>query len=173
MEPLTPGAGPESVEPDDSSASPTWAELTALPPKAPGTGINLLGLTIVVGGLIIVALLAGLVFVMRSEQGKVMFTTTDPNGGNSCVVTNQVTTISQGTHAWMVAVFTSPIGDQTITVQVTKNNVYVWSYTWPIETARGGNCTWGPDMATYEPGRWTFAFSRDGKVEESGTLTIN
>jgi hypothetical protein len=159
---------------DAAALSPTWAELTALPPShRSGPRIGGATLIVMLGGLAILAVLAGILFMYGSEKGQVMFTTIDPNGGNGCVVTNRVTAIDRGTHAWMVVVFKSPVGKDQMSVQFRQNGVYLGAYTWPVEEEfEKAGCTWGEDLATYEPGDWTFTILRNGKVEEEGTLTI-
>jgi hypothetical protein len=171
------GASVEPFEPSSrveaGSGSPTWAELTAVPPsRGSGPRIGVFGLVFLVGILAIFAVVATIFITFNNQRGQVLFTTVDPNGGNSCVVTSKVTTISAGTHAWMVAVFKSPVKDEQITVEARRDGVYVWSYTWPVEVVRGGNCTWGEDLASYPAGTWTFTFTRNGALEERGTITI-
>ena len=160
------------IEPGTPTDTPSWAEITALPPRRRGPRIGIVGLIAIVGAFAILALLAGLLLLLRSEQGQVMFTTTDPNGGNSCVVTNRVSTVNAGTHAWMVVMFNAPMDDKPLTVDIVHDGMWVFSYTWPVEQSKGRQCTWGEDMAADTPGTWTYTFTRDGKTEASGTLTI-
>ena len=162
------------AEAEAAAPSPTWAELTALPPSSrSGPRIGGFSLIFMLGALAIVAVVAGLLFTFASERGQVMFTTTDPNGGNACIVTNKVTAIDRGTHAWVVVVFKRPVGQDHMSIQFRQNGAYVWAYTWPSsEKAEQGSCTWGEDLATYDPGTWTFTVLRNGTVEEEGTITI-
>ena len=162
------------AEAEAVAPSPTWAELTALPPSSrSGPRIGGFSLIFMLGALAIVAVVAGILFTFASERGQVMFTTTDPNGGNSCIVTNRVTAIDRGTHAWMVVVFKRPVGKDQMSVQFRQNGVYMGGYTWPSsEETEQGSCTWGEDLATYDPGAWTFTVLRNETVEEEGTITI-
>jgi hypothetical protein len=126
----------------------------------------------IAGAAAVVAVFVAIVLIVRSEQGQVMFTTTDPNGGNSCVVLDRVSSVNAGTHSWMVAMLQQPLDDQPLTVYVTHDGAWSWSYTWPVDQSKGRQCTWGYDMATYAPGTWTFTFTHAGKTEATGTLII-
>lgn len=180
----TPGAGwdsaaanasdrPESaLEQGTPGDARSWAEITAVPPRRRSPRVGAFGLIAIVGVLAIVAASTALLLVLRSEQGQVMFTTTDPNGGNSCVVIDRVSTVEAGRHVWMVVMFMEPMDDKPLTVDIYHDGALVWSYTWPVDVSKGRYCTWGDDMAGYPVGTWTYTFTHDGKIEASGTLTI-
>jgi len=156
-----------------SEPSPTWAELTALPKVNRGLPrISPVNLVFIVGAVAVLAFLGSIFFTFSSEVGQVMFTTTDPNGGNSCVVTSRVTSINRGEHVWLVAVFKEPIGHDQLTLEYRQNGVYKGAYNWPVEDTEGGSCTWSEDLAYYPPGTWKFTFLRNGQFEEEGSITI-
>ena len=168
-----PADEPEAgLAPDGPTDTPSWAELTALPPKHRRPRIGALGLIAIAAGLVLVAALVGLLILVRSEQGQVMFTTTDPHGGNSCIVIDRVSTVPAGTHAWMVMMLGDRLDDQPLTMDVLHDGAPYWSYTWPISDSQGRMCTYSDDLASYPPGTWTFTFTHAGKTEATGTLTI-
>jgi hypothetical protein len=168
---------PESPEPGSQpgarSDTPPWPEWGL--PADRGRHlprIGLIGVALLAGGLVIVAAFAWLTLFVSAEQGQVLFTTTDPGSGTGCIVFDRVTTIRAGTHAWMVVVFKRPMDDKPLTVQVSRNAVAVWSYTWPVSESKGRGCTYSWDLADFPAGAWTFTFTHDGQLEASGTLII-
>jgi hypothetical protein len=153
--------------------TPPFDPWTAPLPKKSGPRIGAVWLILLFVCVLAVAGLGALLYTVNSEKGQVMFTTTDPNGGNGCVVLSRVTTVPRGTHAWMVAMFAQPVDDRSMSVEVAYNGAVYWSYTWPPGTGKGAMCTWEPrDLAYFPRGSFTFTFIRGGAVEMSGTLTI-
>lgn len=163
-------SGLEFSQPGETPHLDPWA---APLPKKSGPRIGAVWLILLLGCVVVVAGLGALLYTVNGEKGQVMFTTTDPNGGNGCVVLNRVTTVPAGTHVWMVAMFTQPVDDRSMSVEVAYNGAVYWSYTWPAGTGKGAMCTWGPqDLAYFPRGVYTFRFLRGGSLEMSGTLTI-
>ena len=163
-------SGLEFSRPGEAPPPDPWS--APLPTKS-GPRIGALPLILLLVFALVVAGLGALMYTINSEKWQVMFTTTDPNGGNGCVVLNRVTTVPRGTHVWMVAMFTQPVDDRTMSVEIAYNGSVYWSYTWPTGTGKGAMCTWEPqDLAYFPSGTFTFTFIRGGAVEMSGTLTI-
>lgn len=163
-------SGLEFSAPGETPPPDPWA---APLPKKPGPRIGAVRLVLLLVGVVVVAALGALLYTVNGEKGQVMFTTTDPNGGNGCIVLNRVTTVRAGTHVWMVAMFTQPIDDRPMSIQIAYNGAVYWSYAWPPGAGKGGMCTWEPeDLADFPRGVYTFTFIRGGTVEMSGTLTI-
>lgn len=168
-----PADGPEStLEPETDPTSRSWAEITAVPPRQRGPRVGAFRIIAIVGVLTLVAAFVALSVVLRNEQGQVMFTTTDPNGGNGCVVLDKVSAVDRGTHVWMVVMFNGPMDDKPITMQMWHNGGYYWGYTWPVDDSKGRMCTWGDDMFAYPSGTWRYTFTHGDETEASGTLTI-
>jgi hypothetical protein len=127
----------------------------------------------IVGGVIA---LAAIIWFLPGNDGKVLFTTKQPQAGFSCGdIPDTVTSMSKGTHAWVVVVFKEKMDDQPVTLEATLNGQLLASpETLPVSKTNGQKCLADneTDLAQLPPGTYKFTVRHRGEVESEGTLTV-
>lgn len=169
QQPEFPGvpAGPPPAQPGQG-----WVPVSD---AAPAKGRSKLWIVVLVVVGILVALGVASRFLPNND-GKVLFTTKQPQAGFSCGdIPATVTSMSAGTHAWVVVVFKDKMDDQPVTLEATLNGQLVAApSTLPVSKTNGEKCLADneTDLAQLPPGTYKFTVRHRGEVESEGTLTV-
>ena len=154
-----------------------WAPGTPMPgapwvaPK-PAGGRRRLGIIAVVI-VVIVAAIVAVGLLLPSQAGKVVFVTTAPHSGDRCNFGNTVTSINQGTDAWVVIVFKNKMDDQPVSLDISMNGTAFPTYTYPVSNTQGFGCVVEEtSLKVFPAGDYKFVAHHRGEVEAEGELVI-
>jgi hypothetical protein len=129
----------------------------------------------VIGIIVVIAIGVGAMSLLGGGSGKVLFSKTAYNeGSNTCQFDSPITTASTTDSIFVIADFkdTLKTGD-TYTITEVKDGTSLGSPT-PITASKEFNCyiEQGDIGPLTDPGVYKFTFTKDGKTEAEGTLTI-
>lgn len=170
---MTPGG---IMPPPDPSEVPTSAWITTAPQTAPPKrGLLSGGIATVVGsviGIVIVgAVIAGVLGLLPSDKGKILFGTAA--GKDLCSVTGQATTVKPTDPVFFTAILKHHMdGAQAITFHIVKDGKDLVNH----EEAADGtsfDCYGNREsLGSLEAGSYVFEVIHKGEIEATGNLTV-
>jgi hypothetical protein len=129
---------------------------------------------VVIAIIIVVAIGAVGLAVLKGDDGKVQFSMTAYDQSNTtCHMDNSITTSNAGDTVYMIAAFRDTLdANQSFTLTVTKDG-QAYGDAVPTSLPNQFNCYIEQGgLKPSVPGVYKFTFTKDGKVEAEGTLTV-
>jgi len=129
----------------------------------------------VVAIIVVVAIGAVGLAVLNSDAGKVQFSKTAyEQSKTTCHMDNAITTANAGDTIYMIAAFKDTLdAGQSFTLTVTKDGQNYGDPSAPTSLPNQFNCyIEHGSIKPSDPGVYKFTFTKDGKTESEGTLTI-
>ena len=150
---------------------PAWGAPAPIAPARSRFPRRLIVAVVVI--IVVVAIGAGLA-VLNSDDGKVQFSKTAyEQSKTTCHMDNAITTANVGDTIYMIAAFKDTLdAGQSFTMTVTKDGQ---NYGAPIPATLPNkfNCYMEQgSIKPSDPGVYKFTFTKDGKTESEGTLTV-
>jgi hypothetical protein len=111
------------------------------------------------------------------DRGKVEFSSDVPTSSGGCSPANQVTSVSATTSVYATYIFQSKPGNETISLQVTKDGqVYIPSSDLPTTDTKGLDCFADTSdlskLPNWGAGVYHVSLTSGGKVVAQGDLTV-
>lgn len=111
------------------------------------------------------------------ERGKVLFSTDEPTANGSCTPAHMVTTVSVGTSVYATYVFKAKPGDETVSLEMTKNGEsFVPKMDMDTSDTKGLDCFGDTtDLSTLDgwgAGTYKVTLTANGATVAEGTLTV-
>jgi hypothetical protein len=129
----------------------------------------------VIAIIVVVVIGALALAVLRSDDGKVQFSKTEyDQSKTTCHMDNAITTANAGDTIYMIAAFKDTLdAGQSFTLTVTKDGQNYGDPNAPTSLPNQFNCYIEQGgLKPSDPGLYKFTFTKDGKTEAEGTLTI-
>jgi len=151
---------------------PAWGVPAPAAPARKGPPRRLIAAVVAIIVVVVIGALA--LAVLRSDDGKVQFSkTTYDQSKTTCHMDNAITTANAGDTIYMIAAFKDTLdAGQSFTLTVTKDGQKFGDSS-PTSLPTQFNCyieQTGINLS--DPGSYKFTFSKDGKTEAEGTLTV-
>jgi hypothetical protein len=160
--------------PDSPYGAPPPAWGVPAPATAARKGLPRRLIAAVIAIIVVVVIGAVALAVLRSDDGKVQFSKTAyDQSKTTCHMDNAITTANAGDTIYMIAAFKDTLdAGQSFTLTVTKDGQKSGDST-PTSLPTRFNCyIEQAGINPSDPGVYKFTFSKDGKTEAEGTLTV-
>jgi hypothetical protein len=164
--PVMPPTNPADVP---SSAWITTGPQAAAPPRPRNRLVNIVGG--VIGLLIVLGVVAGVLGLLPSDKGKILFGTAA--GKDLCSVSNQSTTVKTTDPIFFAAILKHHMdGAQAIVFHITRDGAEFISHDEPADGTEFDCYGNRESLGALEPGTYVFQVIHKGDIEATGTLIV-